>query len=113
MQALVSGLQGRNPEFQATVKLISDLPAVETSPDEPVVRRFSEIAAQVMGRPLEPERVRFATEACIFVPALDVPTIIFGPGDAALAHQPDEHVEIAEMVQAARVYALAAAQLLA
>jgi succinyl-diaminopimelate desuccinylase len=46
------------------------------------------------------------------VPTLHVPNIIFGPGDAALAHQPDEFIEIDEMVKAARVYAAVAAQLL-
>ena len=112
LQALIAELERHSPDFQASVRLVSDLPAVETSPDEPVVQRFAEIAAQVMGKPPEPERVRFATEACIFVPALHVPNIIFGPGDAALAHQPDEFIEIDEMVKAARVYAAVAAQLL-
>jgi succinyl-diaminopimelate desuccinylase len=112
LENLVVGLEQRHADFRASVRLISDLPAVETLPDEPAVRRFAEIATRVMGRPLEPERVRFATEASIFLPALGVPAIIFGPGDAAQAHQPDEYIEIDEMVEAARVYAEVAAQLL-
>jgi acetylornithine deacetylase/succinyl-diaminopimelate desuccinylase-like protein len=39
---------------------------------------------------------------------LHVPVLIFGPGDAALAHQPEEAVSIAAMLDAARVYASAA-----
>ncbi len=112
LQGLVADLERHHPDFQASVKLVSDLPAVETSPDEPVVRRFAGIAAQVMGRPLAPEQVRFATEACIFLPALHVPNIIFGPGNATLAHQPDEFIEIDAMAEAARVYAAVAAELL-
>ncbi len=112
LRNLVADLKRRNPDFQASVRLVSNLPAVETSPDEPVVQRFAQVAAQVMGKPPEPERVRFATEACIFVPALHVPSIILGPGDATLAHQPDEFIEIDAMALAARVYASAAAQLL-
>jgi acetylornithine deacetylase/succinyl-diaminopimelate desuccinylase-like protein len=38
--------------------------------------------------------------------------IICGPGDAKLAHQPNEHVEVSKLVQAAKIYTLAAAKLL-
>jgi acetylornithine deacetylase/succinyl-diaminopimelate desuccinylase-like protein len=38
--------------------------------------------------------------------------IICGPGDARLAHQPDENVEVFKLVQAAKIYTLAAARLL-
>lgn len=37
-----------------------------------------------------------------------VPTIIYGPGDPALAHQPDEWVGIDEVMDATKAYALAA-----
>jgi succinyl-diaminopimelate desuccinylase len=113
LEDLIADLTHKVPDFQASVRLISDLPAVETSPDEPVVQRFRDVMTQVTGRPPEPQVVRFATEAAIFVPALHVPTIICGPGNADLAHQPDEYIEIDKMVEAARMYALAAAQLLA
>lgn len=38
-----------------------------------------------------------------------VPTVIFGPGDVTLAHSPNEHVSLAEVVEAAKVLALALA----
>jgi acetylornithine deacetylase len=37
-----------------------------------------------------------------------VPTVHYGPGDSALAHAPDERVEIAEVHTAARALALLA-----
>jgi succinyl-diaminopimelate desuccinylase len=112
LENLVADLGQRIPDFKASVRLISDLPAVETLPGDLAVQRFIEAATQVMGKPPEPGTVRFATEAAIFVPALHVPCIILGPGDAALAHQPDEFTEIDELVQAAQVYAAAAVKLL-
>ena len=39
---------------------------------------------------------------------LGVPTIIYGPGDPALAHQPDEWVGVDEVMDATKAYALAA-----
>ncbi|MGZ3614233.1 MAG: M20/M25/M40 family metallo-hydrolase [Thermodesulfobacteriota bacterium] len=38
--------------------------------------------------------------------------IICGPGDPGLAHQPNEHVEISSLVQAVRIFTLAAIRLL-
>lgn len=104
----------RVPGFHGEVTTIHfDLPSVETKGDDPAVVRFVSAAARGMGR--EPKLIvmPFATEAAIFLPALGVPTIIFGPGDPALAHQPNEFVEIAAMVDAGRAYAEAAVAFLA
>jgi succinyl-diaminopimelate desuccinylase len=113
VNGLIARLQARSEGFSAGLQVLYDLPAVTTDPQADAVRRFAEAALAATGRPLETCSVRFATEASIYVPALGVPAIIYGPGDPALAHQPDEHVPIAQLVEAARVYALAALELLA
>jgi succinyl-diaminopimelate desuccinylase len=85
---------------------------VETSPNEPAVQTFADIVAEVAGERPVPKGVRYYTDAVAFVPVLKAPMIICGPGDAKLAHQPNEYVEISKLVQAAQIYALAAAKLL-
>jgi acetylornithine deacetylase/succinyl-diaminopimelate desuccinylase-like protein len=47
-----------------------------------------------------------------FVSVLKAPMIICGPGQAGLAHQPNEYVEISRLVESARILTLAAARLL-
>jgi len=43
----------------------------------------------------------------------DVPaTITFGPGDFELAHAVDEHIPLAEVAEAAEIYAVATLDLL-
>jgi acetylornithine deacetylase len=37
-----------------------------------------------------------------------IPTLIYGPGDIANAHSPNESVAVADLLQAAKVYALTA-----
>ncbi len=64
------------------------------------------------GREVAPGGVPYFTEACVWVPVLGLPMVICGPGDPAFAHQPDEHVELAQVVQAARVFARVIRELL-
>ncbi|HEY0878421.1 MAG TPA: acetylornithine deacetylase [Zeimonas sp.] len=44
----------------------------------------------------ELRRVSFGTEAGI-LQAIGVPTVVCGPGDIAVAHQPDEYVEVGQL----------------
>jgi succinyl-diaminopimelate desuccinylase len=112
LEDFVAGLESRIPGFHGSVRLTNELPPVETSSDEPVVTQFRGVVKEAAGHLPEPETVRFATEAAIFVPALNIPILVYGPGDADLAHQPDEYVEVDKMVTAARVYLAAAVRML-
>ena len=111
-EGLIADLTRRIPDFQASVKIVNDRPPVETSPSEPAVQRFADVVARVTGERPVPKGVRYYTDAAAFVPHLKVPMIICGPGNATLAHQPNEHVEIAKLVQAAKIFTLAAMKLL-
>ena len=114
LEDLLAERERRDPGFHAELTTVHfDLPSVETRPDDPAVVRFMAAAARGMGWEPELIVVPFATEAAIFVPELDVPTIIFGPGDPKLAHQPNEYIDIAAMVDAGRAYAEAAVAFLA
>jgi succinyl-diaminopimelate desuccinylase len=112
VEGLIEGLSKRIPDFKASVRVTNDRAPVETSPAEPVVQAFADVVAEVAGERPVPKGVRYYTDAVAFVPALKAPMIICGPGDAKLAHQPNEYVEISKLVQAAQIYTLAAAKLL-
>jgi succinyl-diaminopimelate desuccinylase len=112
VEGLITDLSRRIPDFKASVRVTNDRAPVETSSDEPVVQNFFDLVAEVAGERPVPKGVRYYTDAVAFVPALKAPMIICGPGDAKLAHQPNEHVEISKLVQAAQIYTLAAAKLL-
>ncbi len=109
---LIVDLSRRIPEFNASVRITNDHAPVETSPQEPVVQSFAEVVADVMGAKPVPQGVAYYSDAVAFVPVLKAPMILCGPGEAKLAHQPNEYVEIARLVQSARIFALAAATLL-
>lgn len=69
-------------------------------------------ANEFLGFNSEPTGFSMGTDGRHFV-AQGYPAIVYGPGDPALAHQPDEWVGVDEVVDATRAYALAAVSLLA
>ncbi len=112
VENLISDLSKRIPDFKASVRVINDRIPIETSPNEPVVKGFFEIVEEVTGERPVPKGVRYYTDAVAFVPVLKTPMIICGPGNAALAHQPNEYVEISKLIQSVKIFTLAGARFL-
>jgi len=112
IENLIADLNRRIPDFKASARVTNDRIPVETSPEEPVVQAFLDIVSEVTGERPVPKGVRYYTDAVAFVPVLKTPMIICGPGDAKLAHQPNEHVEISKLVQSVKIFTLAAAKFL-
>lgn len=112
VEDLIADLRQRRPGFRASVEVLNDRPPLASSPAEPVIQRFYDVVAEVVGKRPVPRGVNYCTDAVEFVPAFKAPMIICGPGDADLAHQPNEYVEVAKLVEATRIFTLAAARLL-
>lgn len=112
IEDLIADLVDRIPDFKASVKVTNNRAPVETSPEEPVVQSIVEVVSEVTGERPVLRGASYYTDGAALVPALRIPMIICGPGDPALAHQPNEHVQVSNLVQAARIFALAAIRLL-
>ena len=56
------------------------------------------------GYDARPMGMRATTDMCLLTDA-GIPTVIFGPGDMAQAHTPDESIPIQELFEAAKMYA--------
>jgi succinyl-diaminopimelate desuccinylase len=108
LEALLADLRHARPDLDARVSQTRGREAVETSADAPLVGEVVAAVEAVTGRRPSPAGVMYATDASVLVPALAVPMAICGPGHRELAHQTDEHVSLAALEQAARVYALVA-----
>jgi succinyl-diaminopimelate desuccinylase len=75
-----------------TVEPLIDLAPVVTDPDDPWVREVVEVAGSSAGG------LAYFTDAAALTPAYGgVPTVIWGPGEAAQAHQTDEWAEAAKI----------------
>lgn len=105
IEGIVQELRTQLPDFRASISVTNNRSPVETLADHPFVVMAREAAAEEFGKELQPQGVNFYTDAAVFVPATRLPAIFYGPGDADMAHQPDEHVSIDSLMEATRFYA--------
>jgi len=112
IEGLVQELQRENPDFRAAVRILNDRAPIETPVDAPAVQIFSEVIREAVGKLPVPKGTRYFTDGVVLVPALKAPLLICGPGAPGLAHQPNENVEIDKLLEAVRIYTLAAVRFL-
>ena len=117
-QSLPTGASGEvrlDQEVMTTYTGITEtVPSIFSSfvlaDDDPLLRRARQTLEELLGRPFPPGIWGFATDGGHLMNG-GIPTIGFGPGDEAQAHVADEHIEIAQMVEALAANAALAVEL--
>jgi succinyl-diaminopimelate desuccinylase len=97
-ESVFSRLRKNRPEFDAEVKTVRNVGALETDSNCDFVKDFCSITDCK-----ETITVGFCTDGP-FLAGLGAPIVIFGPGDDKLAHKPDEYIELADLEKAVKVY---------
>jgi succinyl-diaminopimelate desuccinylase len=88
------------------LKTLLDVASVFTEADDPWVSRVYEACEKHTGERAEPATISYFTDAAALRDPLGgPPTIILGPGEAAMAHQTDEYCRVDRIVQAQALYA--------
>ncbi len=77
----------------------SIFPSFVLEEDDAVLLTAQGALEELLGRPFPPDIWSFATDGGHLM-AVGIPTVGFGPGDETQAHVADEHIEIAQMVEA-------------
>jgi succinyl-diaminopimelate desuccinylase len=83
-------------------------PATRVSRDEPLVRAMMAAVRTVTGRRPVFGGVPGSTDGTILRETLGIPIVTCGPGHRLIPHQVDEHVEVSELVDAAKIYVASA-----
>jgi acetylornithine deacetylase/succinyl-diaminopimelate desuccinylase-like protein len=102
----------RDSQLDVVITVIDEWPPMQISPEEPIVESLVNTVEAVLG-----ERPRLfgkaaGTDASWLVRDAKIPTVLFGPGDPRLSHSPDENVELGKVTDAAKVFAVLAAEVL-
>jgi len=112
VRQLIDRLCAEDATFHAEVRSITERVPLDIPFDDPQVQAFVRVRNQVTGQLSVPTAATYATDGSVFVPAYQAPMVICGPGLPEKAHQPNEYVEITRLIEAARIYTLAALDLL-
>lgn len=102
-QELAAELQVQEPGLTLTVEVVNDRPPVSVDPQHPLVQGLQQVMTE-LGLSRQLRGLHFYTDASQIVPQLELPFVILGPGDDALAHQRDEHIALEEVRTMAMVY---------
>ncbi|MGE5233804.1 MAG: M20 family metallopeptidase [Acidobacteriota bacterium] len=97
----------RTPGGMATLE---HLPTVLAA-DHPLARAIATARAAIGGAGEPPTAFPAWTDAALLSNFAAIPCAILGPGDLSVAHSPREHVPLAEVADAALIYALSAIEL--
>jgi succinyl-diaminopimelate desuccinylase len=99
--ARLKALAGDEAEFE----VFSDLGAVWTEPRDEWMQRVFEICKPVIGEAPEPRTAPYMTDAANLLKVYrGAPTVVLGPGEAAMAHQTDEYCSMERTRQAVALY---------
>ncbi|GAA4402787.1 acetylornithine deacetylase [Quisquiliibacterium transsilvanicum] len=90
-RVLLPAMRAVSPECGIAIDEVVDAPALDERGNMHLARSIMPLCGCTA-----PHRVSFGTEAGI-LQGVGVQTVVCGPGDIQVAHQPDEYVEIAQL----------------
>ncbi|MGM9921742.1 MAG: ArgE/DapE family deacylase [Bhargavaea sp.] len=104
IEQIIESTKGRYPDLRAEIKILNDQNPVKTPADDPFVRLVQEVVKEADGAEELGGMTGYTDSAQFALAKKDFPIIVLGPGDTAVAHQPDEYVEIDEYYASIRLY---------
>ncbi|HML38553.1 MAG TPA: M20 family metallopeptidase [Bacillota bacterium] len=97
-----------DPDFKATLTVIEERPWTSTPMDAPVTKAVYKAVEQVTGKEPVWQGVPGATDGTFLHALKGIPIIVIGAGNTYIPHHADEYVDIPELIETARIYALSA-----
>ena len=95
-------------DFSAEIEFIEDRPVVTMEKSEPIVEAAAGAYRDVTGKEAVYNGVPGATDGTFLRAWKGIPSLVNGPGPRDMPHQTDEYVEIEELLESAKIYAVTA-----
>lgn len=111
MEEIMEKLGRVDPHFKATLEVIEERPWTETDQNNEIVVAVAQAYREVTGKPPVYNGVPGATDGT-FLHLAGVPIITTGAGNRHIPHHVDEYVEIDELLETVKIYALSALRFL-
>lgn len=113
IRGLMDEVRAGFPAFRFDLEIVDDRPPTEIAVGHPLVQAVAAAHRQVYGADAAYGGVPGSTDGTILARDRGIPVVVYGPGDKHIPHQPDEFVDLDEVVRAAQVYVVAALDFLA
>ncbi|MDK2980641.1 MAG: succinyl-diaminopimelate desuccinylase [Chloroflexota bacterium] len=103
IQQAIAQVSGQHPEYAFECETLVSKPGLECDQSQPQAAKV--IGLIESGKP-DARRIglNYYTDAAVLVPALDVPFLLFGPGNADQAHVANEKLELENLYQSCAIY---------
>ncbi len=98
----------RSYDLTVGAEILTDRPCTRTAPDEPVVQAAHWATYTVTGKEPEYGGVPGATDGTFLWAWKKIPIVTMGAGDREVPHQKDEWVDLDQLVETVKIYALTA-----
>lgn len=116
LKETIDNLKKRKPDLVAEAREVNHIPSFYTSPDDPkaqpLIASLSENSKTIANRIPDLFTWGFCTDAAYFSRFFNVIAVGFGPGLEFNAHLPTDCVELSHLIEATKIYALTALDLL-
>ncbi|MEA1871298.1 MAG: M20 family metallopeptidase [Candidatus Bipolaricaulota bacterium] len=86
-------------------KIFNYKPPIISDENNPYISGFLAAVAGSDQALYNVEIAPYSTDAVSIIPKLKIPVVIYGPGDIAQAHQPDEYLELSSLYEALDLFA--------
>ena len=101
---IISKYQAANPKISVKAAVMDTVEPFEVNKASPIVHVLSASVRKVLNKPATLLHKTGTGDMNILGKAMNLPIVTYGPGDSHLDHTLDEHIEIAEYLQAINVY---------
>lgn len=108
IQDILDALEKEDENFSATMEVIEERPWTETPMEEEVVKVISKAYTSITGKEPIYNGVPGATDGTFLNCLKNIPVVTTGAGDRLIPHQRDEYVDIDELVESTKLFALTA-----
>jgi succinyl-diaminopimelate desuccinylase len=98
----------RNHDLRIEVEILTDRPCTLTDREDPIVLAADWATRQLIGKDPTYAGVPGATDGTFLWALKNIPIVTMGAGDRQVPHQVDEWVDLDQLVETAKIYALTA-----
>jgi len=101
LEEIINRIQASDPDFRAQHEVFFSRPALEVSPNQPVIRSLRNACRQVIGKEPETAGAGGWLDSALLA-AAGIPSVIFGPSGKGM-HAAEEYVDFDSVVTTAQV----------